>query len=77
MDWQEHIEINADVVAGKPVVRGTRVPVELVLELMSGGWTEAQLLENYPTLTREGVRAALAYATEIIRDEQVLSLGRP
>jgi uncharacterized protein (DUF433 family) len=62
MGWQDHISIDPQVLVGKPVVRGTRIAVELVVELMANGWTPEQILENYPNLTAEDIRACLAYA---------------
>lgn len=59
---QERIEINPEVMLGKPVIRGTRITVELILRKLSEGATEADLLEAYPRLTRQDIQAALAYA---------------
>ena len=60
----EHPRITLDpnVLTGKPVVRGTRLSVEFIIGLLADGWTEAQLLANYPDLTRDDVFACLAYA---------------
>jgi len=71
VDWRARIEIDPDVLAGKPAVKGTRLSVEFVLSLLAEGWTEQQLLANYPSLHEQDVRACLAYAAEIIRDEMV------
>lgn len=65
-NWQNHIEINRHVMLGKPVIRGTRVTVEVVLEHLSRGESVEQVLVDYPTLTREDVLAALAYARHAI-----------
>jgi uncharacterized protein (DUF433 family) len=62
----DRIEVNPDVMLGKPVIRGTRIPVELILRKLSEGATEADLLEAYPRLTQADIRAALAYAADII-----------
>ena len=64
--WREHIHSNPRILSGKPVLRGTRISVELLLDLFSAGWTEDDVLESYPHLTREGVRAAFAYASDSI-----------
>lgn len=58
------IEINPAVLLGKPVIRGTRIPVELILRKLSEGATEADLLDAYLRLTREDIQAALAYAAD-------------
>lgn len=72
MDWRDHIENRPDVLAGKPVFKGTRLGVQHVLERMAGGYTEADLLDAYPLLNPERLRAALAYAAEVIaHDERV------
>lgn len=58
---------NPKVILGKPVIRGTRITVELILEKFAAGQTEADILLAYPHLTQEGVRAALAFAAEAAR----------
>ncbi len=60
----DRIEINPAVMLGKPVVRGTRIPVELILRKLAEGATEADLLDAYPRLTAEDLRAALAYSPD-------------
>ncbi len=72
MQLRERIEINPKVMVGKPVIKGTRIPVELVLRKLSEGMSEEELLDAYPHLTREDVRAALAYAAETIANEEVV-----
>lgn len=60
-----------DVMMGKPVVRGTRITVELILDKLAAGETVEQLLQAYPRLTREGVQAALAYAADTLRLDKI------
>ncbi len=62
MTVTDRIEMNPNVMLGKPVIRGTRIPVELILRKLSEGATEADLLEAYPRLTREDIQAAIGYA---------------
>jgi uncharacterized protein (DUF433 family) len=69
---QERIEINPEVMLGKPVIRGTRITVELILRKLSEGATEADLLEAYPRLTRQDIHAALAYAASSLAHETIL-----
>jgi uncharacterized protein (DUF433 family) len=69
MNWRERITVDPDVLAGKPVVRGTRLSVVFIVGLLAEVWTDAQLLANYPTLSADEIRACLAYAVEILRDE--------
>lgn len=71
MNWHEHIGSVPSVLVGKPVIRGTRLSVDFLLGLMAEGWTEEQLLENYPQLHREALQAMYAFAAECTRDEQV------
>jgi len=71
----DRIEINPNVMLGKPVIRGTRIPVELILRKLSEGATEAELLDGYPRLTPEDIRAALAYAADIVGHEETLALA--
>lgn len=70
----ERIEINSSVMLGKPVIRGTRIPVELLLRKLAEGATIEELLDAYPRLTAEDVRAALAYAADTIAHETLLAL---
>ena len=71
MDWQQRIVIDPDVLAGKPIVRGTRLAVEFIIDLMAQGWTEAEILRNYPRLTHEDVQACLGYASATLQAEKV------
>jgi uncharacterized protein (DUF433 family) len=68
----ERIEINPAVMLGKPVIRGTRIPVELILRKLSEGATEADLLDAYPRLTRQDIQAALAYAANALANETIV-----
>lgn len=70
-DWQERISIDPDILVGKPTVRGTRLAVEFIIDLLAQGWTESELLRNYPGLTHEDVQACLAYASATLRAEKV------
>ena len=65
------IEINPAVMMGKPVVRGTRIPVEIILEKLAAGETEDDLLAAHPGLTREAIHAALDYAAKVLRADVV------
>ena len=62
MTFTDRIEINPRVMLGKPVIRGTRIPVELILRKLSEGASERELLDAYPHLTREDIQAAMRYA---------------
>jgi uncharacterized protein (DUF433 family) len=69
------IEMNPKVMLGKPVVRGTRITVELLLRKLSEGATETQLLQGYPHLTAADIRAAIKYAADIVAHQEVITLG--
>ncbi len=74
MDWRDHITVDPQILVGKPVVKGTRISVELVIDLLAAGWTQEQVLDSYPTLKTDDVRACLAYASEILHSEKVFPL---
>ena len=61
-DWRDDITADEKILAGKPIVKGTRLSVEFVLELLAAGWDRDALHDNYPQLTEERIRAVLAYA---------------
>jgi len=68
----ERIEINPKVMMGKPIIRGTRIPVELILRKLGEGATEADLLDAYPRLTKEDIQAALGYAADTLAHEEII-----
>lgn len=74
MDWRDHITVDPQILVGKPVVKGTRISVEMVIDLLAAGWTEEQVLDSYPTLNADDVRACLAYVSEILHSEKVFPL---
>jgi uncharacterized protein (DUF433 family) len=71
MNFENRIELNAKVLLGKPLIRGTRIPVELLLRKLSEGATETELLDAYPALKAEDIKAALAYAAKTIAHEEI------
>ena len=72
MALPEGIEINPKIMLGKPVIRGTRIPVELILRKLGEGATEENLLDAYPNLQREDIRAAMAYAAVALAHEEIM-----
>jgi len=74
VDWKKYIHSDPDILLGKPVVKGTRLSVEFILGLFSNGWTEQQVLENYPTLTKESILAVFAFTTDCMREELLYSI---
>jgi len=77
MTITDRIEVNPKVMMGKPVIRGTRIPVELILRKISEGATEAELLDAYPKLTRKDIRAAVGYAADTLAHEETIILKPP
>lgn len=75
MNWKDRITVDSRIVVGKPVIKGTRIAVELVIALLAQGWTREQILESYPNLTVEDIRACLAYASETVRSERVYPMN--
>jgi uncharacterized protein (DUF433 family) len=76
MAQENRIEINPKIMLGKPVIRGTRIPVALILRKLGEGATEAELLDAYPRLTREDIRAAITYAAKALAHEENLSVSQ-
>ena len=73
----ERIEVNPEIMLGKPVIRGTRIPVEIVLRKLSEGMTEADPLDAYPRLTRLDIQAALAYAAQAVANDVIIFASNP
>ncbi|MBI1868138.1 MAG: DUF433 domain-containing protein [Methylocystis sp.] len=65
------IMLDPAVLAGKPVIRGTRLSVDFIIGLLADGWSEADILQNYPGVTHEDITACLAYARDVLRSEKV------
>jgi uncharacterized protein (DUF433 family) len=74
MDWRERITVDPKVLVGKPVIKGTRIAAEFVVDLMGRGWTTEQILREYDHLTPEDIQACLAYASEVLKSERVYLL---
>lgn len=79
MDEQfwHRISVDPEVMAGKPVIRGTRIPVELIVRMLAQGISEREILREYPRLQPEDIRAALAYAARVLAHEDVFPLAPP
>lgn len=73
--WQERIVCDPSILVGKPIIKGSRIAVESVIDLLSQGWTEDDILENYPGLTTDDIRASLAYARDLLSNERIYPLG--
>lgn len=75
MTWEDRIALDPAVMVGKPVVKGTRLTVELIVGLLADGWSQDEVLQNYPGLTREDILACLDYARDRLRGERVYPLS--
>jgi uncharacterized protein (DUF433 family) len=75
MEIVERIDVNSKVMLGKPVIRGTRIPVELILRKLGEGASNEDLLDAYPRLTPEDIRAALTYASRVLSREETIPLS--
>jgi uncharacterized protein (DUF433 family) len=76
MTVTDRVELNPRVMLGKPVIRGTRIPVELILRKLSEGASEADLLDAYPQLSKADIQAAIRYAADTIAREEVVFIGK-
>jgi uncharacterized protein (DUF433 family) len=74
VDWQDRISLDPKVLVGKPLIKGTRISVEFLMELLANGWTHEQILKNYPHLKEADIQAALHYAAETVKQEHVYPL---
>ncbi len=77
MDWRDHIDSDPSVIGGKPRVRGTRIGVSFLLELLGAGWTQEQVLESYPHLSQDDLRAVFAFAAETAEDVLLVPPAQP
>ena len=76
MDWKDRIEVNPAVLVGKPIIKGTRISVELILDRVADGWTMEDVLTAYPNIKRDDVLAALRFAAEIFREDRFVAIGK-
>lgn len=70
--WKDRIIFEKSIALGKPIIKGTRITVDFVLDLMANGWSYDDIKENYPQLTSQDIQASLEYASHVIKDEKVL-----
>lgn len=74
IDWRTFIHSDLNILMGKPVVKGTRLSVEFLLGLFAEGWTEQQVIENYPALTEKSLRAVFSFAADCMREESIYAI---
>lgn len=73
MDWKGRITSNPEILMGKPVIKGTRISVELILGWLANGWSFDMIIEAYPHISRDDILAALAFAAEMMHEEQYIA----
>jgi uncharacterized protein (DUF433 family) len=71
MSWQERIVLDPAILTGKPTIKGTRIAVEFVVDLLARGWTQEEILREYDHLTPNDIQACLAYASDMLQSERV------
>lgn len=71
MNWRDRITIDPEILVGKPIIKGTRIAVEFVVDLLGRGWTAERILREYDHLAPEDIQACLAYASEVLKSERV------
>jgi len=72
--WENRIVTNAEILAGKPVIAGTRISVELILDCLASGWSVAEFIENYPHVSQEDVLVALGFAADVMRVKSFITV---
>jgi len=76
MTWKTRIVADPAVLTGKPIVKGTRLSVDFILSLLAEGWTESQVLENYPQLEHEDLKAVFAFVQACMAEEEYVALDK-
>lgn len=74
--WQDYVGVDREILSGKPAIKGTRLGVQFILQRLVGGWSMQDLLEAYPGLTNEHVRACIDYALDGLESEEILDFPR-
>jgi uncharacterized protein (DUF433 family) len=73
-EYKERIIIDPGILVGKPIIKGTRLAVEFIIDLLANGWTKDEIFRNYPVLTQDDIQACLAYASQLLHEEKVYPL---
>jgi uncharacterized protein (DUF433 family) len=73
MNWKDYVVVDPEVLVGKPVIKGTRLSVELILDRLGDGWSEEDLFRSYPNLTPTALKAVFAFASELMREEDYIA----
>lgn len=76
IDWRNYIHSDPQILLGKPTIKGTRISVELILELFAGGWTNQSVLESYPALKEEHLKAVFSYLKDCMQHELYFPINK-
>jgi uncharacterized protein (DUF433 family) len=76
MNWKERIVSDKNVLLGKPIIKGTRISVEFILERLANGWTEEKILQSYPHLKKQDIQAVFAYLNDCVKDGLMVELRK-
>lgn len=76
LDWRDHITVNPEILVGKPIIKGTRISVELLLDRLGDGWSTEEILESYPHIKREDVQAAVKFTAELFKEERFEAIAK-
>jgi uncharacterized protein (DUF433 family) len=75
VNWKEYIHSDPNILLGKPVIIGTRISVELILELLAEGWTQEMILDSYPNVTEQHIKAVFAYTKESVENDRFFPIS--
>ncbi len=73
MTWTDYIVSDKNVLLGKPIIKGTRISLEFIMQLFASGWTEQQIMENYPQIKKEHIKALFLFLLDDIKDKLILN----
>ncbi len=76
MNWKDRIIVDPEIVVGKPIIKGTRISVELILDRVADGWSIDDILASYPHISRADVLAALSFAAELFKEEKFVAITK-
>lgn len=76
LDWRDYVTVNPDILVGKPIIKGTRISVDLLLDRLADGWSYSDILAAYPHLSHDQVRAAMLFVSELFKEERFVAITK-
>ncbi|MGI8896351.1 MAG: DUF433 domain-containing protein [Casimicrobiaceae bacterium] len=76
VDWKKHIVVDPAILVGKPIIKGSRIAVELILDRLADGWSIDDILASYPNIGRDDVQAAITFAAELFKEETFVAVDK-